>query len=109
MVIEIYNKALLRIEADIRASLKEYYCRRGWHKNYTAWKDGNLFLKTHSLKILKKLERHFNVSIVNNNAKLSEQYFDAKFDIETIEQVLNAFNKSSKIQYTIEDNQIIIN
>jgi hypothetical protein len=29
MVIEIYNKALLRIEADIRASLKEYYCRRG--------------------------------------------------------------------------------
>jgi hypothetical protein len=72
-------------------------------------KMGNLFLKNTQFKnIIKKLERHFNVSIVNNNAKF-EQYFDAKFDIETIEQVLNAFNKSSKIQYTIEDNQIIIN
>jgi hypothetical protein len=70
---------------------------------------GTYFKKHQFKKLYKKLERHFNVSIVNNNAKLNEQYFDAKFDIETIEQVLNAFNKSSKIQYTIEDNQIIIN
>lgn len=68
-----------------------------------------IFKNTQFKNIIKKLERHFNVSIINNNARLNEQYFDAKFDIETIEQVLNAFNKSIKIQYTIEDNQIIIN
>jgi hypothetical protein len=79
-------------------------------KIYTAWKDGELIFKNTQFKnIIKKLERHFNVSIINHNTKLSEQYFDAKFDIETIEQVLNAFNKSIKIQYTIENNQIIIN
>lgn len=77
---------------------------------YTGWKDGKLIFKNTQFKnIIKKLERHFNVSIINNNAKLNERYYDATFDIETIEQVLNAFSKSSKMQFTIENNQIIIN
>lgn len=77
---------------------------------YTGWKDDKLIFKNTQFKnIIKKLERHFNVSIINNNAKLNERYYDATFDIETIEQVLNAFSKSSKMQFTIQNNQIIIN
>lgn len=112
---EIYNKAAsLELKPGYKASWdkikKNIIVEEVDTKNYTAWKNGELIFKNTQFKnIIKKLERHFNVSIINNNARLNEQYFDAKFDIETIEQVLNAFNKSIKIQYTIEDNQIIIN
>jgi hypothetical protein len=77
---------------------------------YTGWKNGKLIFKNIQFKsIIKKLERHYNVTIINNNTKLNEQYYDATFDIETIEQVLNSFNKSYEIEYTIEKNKIIIN
>jgi len=77
---------------------------------YIGWKNGKLIFKNTEFKsIIKKLERHYNVSIVNRNKELNEQYFDATFDIETIEEVLNSFNKSYKIEYTINNNQIIIN
>lgn len=77
---------------------------------YTGWINGKLIFKNIQFKnILKKLERHYNVTIINNNAKLNKQYYDATFDIETIEQVLNSFNKSYEIEYTIEKNKIIIN
>ncbi len=79
-------------------------------KIYTSWLDGKLvFRNTQFKNIIKKLERHYNVSIINKNTELNKQYFDATFDVETIEQVLNSFNKSYKIQYTIKNNQIIIN
>lgn len=77
---------------------------------YTSWKNGKLIFKNLQFKnIVKKLERHYNVSIINNNKKLGEQYYNATFDIETIEQVLKSFNKSFEIMYTIENNKIIIN
>ena len=57
--------------------------------------------------IIKKLERHYNVTIVNNNKLLGEKRFNATFDIETIEQVLNTLNKHIAIKYTIKNNQII--
>ncbi|HEY9169481.1 MAG TPA: FecR family protein [Lutibacter sp.] len=77
---------------------------------YTGWKNGKLIFKNTQFKnIIKKLERHYNVSIINNNSHLDEQYFDATFDVETLEQVLNAFNKSYTFQYILKNNQIIIN
>lgn len=79
-------------------------------KIYTSWLDGKLVFKNTQFKnIIKKLERHYNVSIINKNTELNEQYFDATFDVETIEQVLNSFKKSYEIHYTIKNNQIIIN
>lgn len=77
---------------------------------YTGWRKGKLIFKNLQFEnIIKKLERHYNVSIVNDNKKLGEQYYNATFDIETIEQVLESFNESYEIKYTIENNKIIIN
>ncbi|MGY6647543.1 FecR family protein [Wenyingzhuangia sp. IMCC45574] len=77
---------------------------------YTAWIDGKIIFKHMKFKaIVKKLERHYNVEIVNRNKELSEKTFTARFDIETIEQVLNTFSKSYPINYTIEKKKIIIN
>jgi len=77
---------------------------------YTDWMSGKLVFVNATFKnIRKKLERHYNVTIVNNNKTLDEKTYSAIFDIESIEQVLETLNKSFAIKYQIKNNQIIIN
>ncbi|MEZ4970227.1 MAG: FecR domain-containing protein [Flavobacteriaceae bacterium] len=76
---------------------------------YTAWLKGKLvFRNTPFKQIREALQRHYNVTIINMNDLLEEQMFDATFDIETIDQVLESFNKSWAIDYTIVNNEVII-
>ncbi len=76
---------------------------------YTAWIQGKLvFRNTPFRKIRQALERRYNVTIKNRNKDLDDQSFDATFDIETIEEVLESFNKSYAIRYKIENNEVII-
>ncbi len=77
---------------------------------YTGWMDGKIIFNHIPFKdILKKLERHYDVTINNNNKALDDVRFTASFDTETMEQILNAFNKSHPLYYEIRnDNQIII-
>ena len=50
---------------------------------------GELIFRNMSFEnILKKLERHYDVIIVNNNKELSQKYFNANFGSEPIENVL---------------------
>ncbi len=77
---------------------------------YTSWINGRIVFKNTPFKnIRKKLERRYNVTIVNNNASLDERFYNASFDIETIEQVMEAFKENYSIDYTITNSQIIIN
>ena len=79
---------------------------------YTSWIDGNIvFRKSSFNNIIRKLERHYNVTIINNNEELSKKTFNAtvELDRETIEDVLNYFNKVYSIKYTIVNNKIVIN
>ena len=77
---------------------------------YTAWINGRILLKHMKFNsIIKKLERHYNVKIINNNKTLGEEYITATFDIETIEQVFEVINELHPMQFQIKENQIIIN
>tara|TARA_R110002050_G_scaffold42777_6_gene102811 strand:+ start:11 stop:1168 length:1158 start_codon:yes stop_codon:yes gene_type:complete len=77
---------------------------------HTSWVDGRILFRHLPFKnIVKKLERHYDVTITNNNKTLDEEFFTASFDIETIEQVMEAFHKNYNINYSIINNQIIIN
>lgn len=77
---------------------------------YTSWINGRIVFKNCPFKnIRKKLERRYNVSIINNNTSLEEKFYNASFDIETIEEVMEAFKENYAIDYTISNNQIIIN
>ncbi|MCL6268217.1 FecR family protein [Flagellimonas myxillae] len=77
---------------------------------YTSWINGRIVFKNCPFKnIRKKLERRYNVSIINNNASLDEKFYNASFDIETIEEVMEAFKENYAIDYTISNNHIIIN
>lgn len=78
--------------------------------NYIAWKNGVLMFENEKFgKILKKLERHYNVSIQNNFTSLNNNKFTGTFDIESIEQVLNTFQSYRKFNYTLTNQKIIIN
>ena len=59
--------------------------------------------------IIKKLERHYNVEIFNNNKSLGEDFITATFDIETIEQVFEVINELHPIKFKLNKNQITIN
>lgn len=77
---------------------------------HTAWIEGRiLFRHLEFRNIIRKLERHYDVTIINNNKKLDEEFFTASFDVETIEQVLEVFHKNYNINYSIINEQIIIN
>lgn len=77
---------------------------------YTAWlQDQLIFRNTPFRKIRQALERKYNVNITNMNKDLDVQLFDATFDIETIEEVLESISKSYAIDYSIKDNEVIIN
>lgn len=78
---------------------------------YTSWMNGNLVFRNESFEnIIKKLERHYNVTIINNNTTLAHETFNATIetDHESIEQVFNYFKKVYEIEYTVINNKIII-
>lgn len=76
---------------------------------YTSWMQGHLVFRDLSFdQILAKLERHYNIEIVNRNAELGQEVFNASFDNVAIEEVLGYFNDIHSIHYTIEKNKVII-
>ena len=77
---------------------------------YTAWMGKKIVFRNATFKKIRQtLERHYNVTIINKNKNLDQQRFDATFDIETINEILDAFNASYSIEYDVVDNIAIIN
>ncbi len=78
---------------------------------YISWIKGSLIFRNQTFdNIIKKLERHYNISIINNNQELAKETFNASFEIdkENINEVFYYFNKVYQIEYKIIDNKIII-
>jgi hypothetical protein len=76
---------------------------------YTSWINGGLTFRNMTFKnIITKLERRYNVTIVNKNEKLAGEKFNASFNDESIEKVMSYFNDIHGIHYTIKNNQILI-
>ncbi|MDO6801737.1 DUF4974 domain-containing protein [Wenyingzhuangia sp. 1_MG-2023] len=78
-------------------------------EQHTAWLDGKLIFKDTPFKtIRKKLERKYNVQIVNDNLLLEENTFNAVFDSETIEETMEILSRSFGIHYRIKENTITL-
>lgn len=106
-----------------KATLLESGYKATWHRSkntvtiekadvgmYTAWISGKIIFKHMQFStIVKKLERHYNVEIINNNKNLNDEFITASFDLETIDQVFKAINEIHFINYSIDKNKIIIN
>ena len=74
-----------------------------------AWKNNKLILNNDRfIDIIKKLERWYNVQITLQNQSLSEVRFSAKFDGESVSDVLNALKLIEPFHYEINKNNITI-
>ena len=110
------NKSITKLSPGFKGSVdKENYKVEKVKINtkiYTSWIEGQVVFRGESFnQIIKKLERLYNVTIINNNEKISEELFNASIDTENekIEDVLNYFNKIYNIEYQLFNNKIIIN
>ena len=76
---------------------------------HTSWVNGELVFRNMTFNnILKKLERHYNINIQNNNIALGEKEFNASFGNETIDKVLQSLKIVYGIEYSIKNNMVII-
>ena len=77
---------------------------------YTSWRHGELIFRNMTFgRILKKLERHYNVEIEYKNQNGAEALFNANFGDEPIEKVLEYFKKIYDIDYKFKEDHIVIN
>ena len=64
-------------------------------KIYTSWIDGEVIFRNETFsQILKKIERLYNATIIDNGQELSNKFFNTAIDAENeyIGKVLNYFN-----------------
>ena len=98
-----YKAALVNNEAKIRTKYVEV-------ENYIAWKDNVLLFNNLRFEsIIKKLERHYNVSITNTNLELNNNRYTGTFESETVEQVLTYLSKIRPFTFKREGGKITIN
>ena len=77
--------------------------------SYTSWVSGRMVFRNTPFKVIrKKLERHYNIQIVNENQLLDEKRYNAVFDEETIEEVMETLDESDNVKYVIEKKKLII-
>jgi hypothetical protein len=76
---------------------------------YTSWINGGLMFRDKSFNnICKKLERRYDVIIINKNSKLDNEKFNASFEDKPIEKVLTYFKDVYGFEYTTKNNVITI-
>ncbi|WP_086477589.1 MULTISPECIES: FecR family protein [Arenibacter] len=116
---------LYKVEEPVKSSLLKPGQMASWNRKeenitisevdvslYTGWMDGELIFKSTSFKtILERLERSYNVEIINNDHTLNAEIFTASFhiDIEGVTDVLDYLKLERPFTYSIDDNKIIIN
>jgi len=79
---------------------------------YTSWVDGRIIFRNENINnMITKLERVYDVIIINNNIELNKMFINATFltEKETIQDVLDYLVKIYNVDYQIMNNKIIIN
>ena len=78
--------------------------------SYVSWVEGVMSFEEENMsQIIRKLERRFNVSIINENKTLDERHFTGAFDSEDIESILKVIKTHTNFNYVINGKTIIIN
>ena len=79
-------------------------------RKYIAWVSGELMFIDDSFGVItNKLERKYNVDIVNNYEELNDIMITATFKEENIDQVLKTFQTYKAFNYTINNRVVTIN
>lgn len=75
----------------------------------TSWKDNRLVFDNEKFeRLLPKLERWYNLKIINDFPEINNTRFTGKFDLETIEQALRALQITTPFNYKMDKNKLTI-
>jgi hypothetical protein len=76
---------------------------------FTSWMQKKIIFNNTPFKdLVKRIERTFNVIVVNNNNSIKEELFTGHFDDESIDVIFKSLSASFKFNYTINENIITI-
>lgn len=78
---------------------------------YFSWRDGIFIFKNDSMKsIMKKVSRYYNIEIVINDKALASTSFSGYLDVkDNVDNVIKIIQETTKFEYTITNNKLIIN
>ncbi|WP_223551925.1 FecR family protein [Aestuariivivens sp. NBU2969] len=78
--------------------------------NYTSWKEGRLIYNdTPMREVIKDLERMYDIKFDITSSKILDYKYKGEFDNLEIKQILELFEISSPITYSIQNNIIRLN
>ena len=78
--------------------------------SHIAWKDGILLFKNEDFyRSTKKLERHYDIEINIKDVEVGLERYTGRFKTETIDEVLQAFQRIKEFEYSSSKNKIEIN
>jgi len=76
---------------------------------YCVWREGKLSFKNEKFEnLLIRLERWYDIYIINQNSEIENMAFTGDFDSEDIEQVLETLKRNVGLEYQIEGDIIKI-
>lgn len=76
---------------------------------YTAWMKGSLIFRNESFEnILKKMQRHYSVIIVNEDEELAKTKFNANFGPDSLYEILDYFKAIYGIDYVQKNKDTLI-
>ncbi len=80
-------------------------------EKYFSWRDGIFIFKNDSMEsIMKKVSRYYNIEIVINDNELARTTFSGYLDVkDNVENVIKIIQETTKLDYTITHNKLIIN
>lgn len=77
--------------------------------SYISWTQGILAFENEAMSdIIKRLQRQYNIEIVNQYNELNDRRFTGMFDEENIDKVLQTIQAHTKFSYEKQDNKITI-
>jgi len=76
---------------------------------FTSWLQKRIiFTETPFSELVKKIERTYNVEIINDNENVKNELFTGEFDIENVDVIFEALSTSGNFKYEINENKITI-
>ncbi len=109
---DVANAEELVLKPNEKASLNNgaLYLESVNVSGYIAWIDGVLIFENERLEnILRKLERHYDVSIKNNYKAINDNRYTGHFDIESVDEILKTFSRHKPFVYEVNGHEITIN
>lgn len=96
-------------QASLDRKTKKMDVKRVDSKLLTMWKDGVLIVHGQSFnELIGSLSSWYGVNIIDKTSVLESEKFNGRFDREDIEAAIKAVCISAKIEYRIEDGNLIL-